>query len=153
MEQVYKSRKEGTSLHRKNRKLRLGVLGIITGALCVTIMYAVEVYGPGSYTTSGSGSLYADGTITMEVSRPLLPQIAAAAFFTCFVSLLFGIASLVRKEARTFSLSAVAFGIAPVLIYTLGTVLTFSLYAWLVLLIAGIELCRMLMHHNKQNQA
>ena len=116
-------------------------------------IWAVEVYGPGSYTTTGSGSLYADGTVTMEVTRPLLPQITRAAFYTCFVSTLFGIVSIMRRESLSVSLGALAFGVAPILIYMLGIVFAFVLYNGLMVLIAGIELYRVLIQHNKQKQA
>lgn len=127
---------------RENTKFGFGATGVILGALCVVFIWAVEVYGPGSYTTAGSGILYTDGTVTMEVARPLLPGITRAAFYTCLVSTLFGIVSIVRREALSVSLGAIAFGIAPILMYTLGIIFSFVLYAGLVVLITGIELHR-----------
>src|SRR5690606_4869614 len=46
------------------------------------LWHPVEVFGPESYTTSGSSILYADGTITTEITRPLLPRVATAALLT-----------------------------------------------------------------------
>ena len=50
-----------------------------------------------------------------------------------------------RREALSVSLGAIAFGIAPILIYTQGIVFAFGLYVGMMLLIAGIELYRVLM--------
>ena len=138
-------------MRKKGSKFGIGATGVTLGALCIAFIFAIEVYGPGSYTTTGSGALYADGTIIREITRPLLPQIARAAFYACFICILFGIASFIRREAFFVSLGAVAFGIAPVLMYALGIIFTFSWYFGLALLIAGIGLYRR--KHNKQKQA
>ncbi|OFE13439.1 hypothetical protein PHACT_10060 [Pseudohongiella acticola] len=140
-------------MHKRNAKFGFGATGVIFGALCVALIWAIEVYGPGSNTATGSGALYADGAVVMEVERPLLPLIARAAFYTCLVSTLFGTASIMRREALSVSLGAIAFGIAPILIYTQGIVFAFVLYNGLMVLIAGFELYRVLIQHNKQKQA
>ena len=140
-------------MHKRNAKFGFGATGVIFGALCVALIWAIEAYGPGSNTATGSGALYADGTVVMEVERPLLPLIARATFYACLVSALFGIASIMRREALSVSLGAIAFGIAPILIYTQGIVFAFGLYVGMMLLIAGIELYRVLMQHKKEQQA
>lgn len=73
-------------MRKRNTKFGFGATGVIFGALCVAFIWAIEVYGSGSYSTTGSGALYADGTAVMEVAPPLLPQIARVAFYTCMVS-------------------------------------------------------------------
>ena len=124
-------------MRRSNTIFGFGAIGIIIGALCVTFIYVAVEYGPDSHTTSGSSIIYLERSVVAEISRPFLPKITRVAFFTCFVSFLFGITSIVRKENKAVSLVALSFGFAPVLLYILGTTLVFGFYVGLMLLLAA----------------
>ena len=118
-------------------KFGFGATGVIIGTLCVTFIIFVVEYGPESYTATGSSIVYLDGTVSTEVTRPLLPQIARMAFYSCFISFLLGIASVVRKEVLVVSFMSLSLWFAPILLYTLGTTVVFAFYVGLLLLIAG----------------
>lgn len=124
-------------MNRNNKKVKYGATGIILGMLCVTFICLVEVFGPGSYTTTGSSIIYLDGTVTTKVQRPLLPLIAGVAFYSCFISFLFGITSVAKKEVLAVSLVALSFGFAPIFIYILGTTVVIVFYVGLLLLLAA----------------
>jgi len=130
-------------MRRNADKYTFGTAGIIISFLCLVVLCGIELYGPGSYTSTGSGQLYADGTIVViQESLPVLPRIARAAFYLCFLSLPLGIMSYVRKEAIIVSAGAMVFGIAPILVYTVGVTTSLLLYSSVLVLIVGVVTCR-----------
>ncbi len=127
-----------------NKSYRFGLAGILLGSICLAILYLIEVYGPGYYSGSGSGSIYADGTIrNMTVTRSSeLPRVALTAFYLLLVSLLAAIVSGFRKERRIVTLGALAFGISPIFLLTVGVILTTWVYFGILLPAASVVLIR-----------
>lgn len=107
----------------KATEFGIGLAGIVIGAICLAVLFGVEVYGPDSYTTSGSGELRV-GESYSETNSPLLPQIARAAFYTFVVPLFLSAASFARREIEFVSWGALVIGLSPLLIYTAGIVVT-----------------------------
>lgn len=128
-------------------KLRYGTAGIALGTLCIGFLLATEAFGLRSNMTSGSTMIYADGT--MNTVRPLFPLLVQSAFFICFLSLLFGIVSLVRGESKFVSFGAIAFGVAPICYYFTGLVITFFMYFGLILPIVGLGMYKVLARVSK----
>jgi hypothetical protein len=113
----------------QNMRVTFSGTGIATGLLCITTLFLIDAYGPGSYSGSGSGCVMADGTITVVASsRPLLPVIAQAAFLGFVIPLLLGMVGAARKENLYFAAGSFCFGLAPVLIYTAGVPIASMLY-------------------------
>lgn len=127
-----------------NKSHRIGLAGILLGIVCLATLYLIEVYGPGYYSGSGSGSIYADGSVrnvTVTRSSPL-PRVALTAFYLLFVSLLAAIVSGVRKEQPIVTWGALAFGLTPVLLMTVGVILTTWVYFGVLLPAAAVMLMR-----------
>jgi hypothetical protein len=127
-----------------NKKYWIGLSGILLGSVCLATIYLIEVYGPGYYSTSGSGSIRADGTIgDMTVTRSSeLPRIAFAAFYLLLVSLLAALISFFRKEDPAAAFGALAFGLAPVLLMTIGPIIVTQIYFGILLPVTGVLLFR-----------
>jgi hypothetical protein len=127
-----------------NKSQWVGLSGILLGSVCLATLYLIEVYGPGYYSGSGSGSIYADGTMrNVTVTRSSeLPRIALTAFYLLLVSLLAAIVSGLRKERRIVTFGALAFGVAPIVLLTVGVVLTTWVYFGILLPAAGVVLIR-----------
>lgn len=92
-------------------------------------LYSIEIYGPGSYSSSSSGMLMADGSVVvLTSSSPLLPRIAQAAFFAFVVPLVCGAIGVFRKENIYLALGSFALGLAPIPVYTLGVFFSALIY-------------------------
>jgi hypothetical protein len=132
----------------------LAKAGLLTGVICLVVLYCIAVYGPSSYSASGSGTVNRDGTITYLVqNRPLLPMLARTAFYGFGIPLLLGIASLLRRESTLAGFGALAYGLAPVFIYTVGTVFTAMLYLAVTFSVVAIQRWRKAASQAKQDQA
>jgi hypothetical protein len=127
-----------------NKSYRIGLAGIVLGIVCLATLYLIGVYGPGSYSSSSSGSISADGTIlNMTVTRSSeLPRVALTAFYLLFASLLAGIVSGLRKERPIATWGALAFGLTPVLLMTVGVILTTWVYFGILLPAVAVMLLR-----------
>lgn len=101
----------------------LGMTGIVIGAICLATLYGIEMYGPNSYTTSGSVGI-GDGEFYSETSTPLLPQIARVAFYMFIVPLILSAVSFTRRETKLVSWGALVVGLSPLLLYTIGIITT-----------------------------
>lgn len=104
-------------------KFGFGLAGIILGLLGVTFFFVLELFGPRSYTASGSIALTI-GEPHMEVSNPLISQLARVTFYTLFLPVLLSLLSFSRGEYRVASWGALVFGLSPVFLYTLGSIIT-----------------------------
>lgn len=115
-------------------------VGLLTGVLCLAVLFGIAVWGPSSYSASGSGMLYSDGTIAYVThNRPLLPLLAQYAFYGFAIPLLLGIASLLRRESTLLGFGALAYGLAPLLVYTAGSIVTAMLYFGVTLSVVAIR--------------
>lgn len=132
----------------------LAKAGILIGVICLVLLYCIAAYGPSSYRSSGSGTVHSDGTVAYLVqSRPLLPTLARTAFYGFGIPLLFGIASLLRRESTLPGIGALAYGLAPVLIFTVGTFFTAMLYFSVTLPVVAIRLWRKAKSQQQRDQA
>ena len=122
-----------------NKKFSYSVLGIVIGLLCLATLYLIDIFGPGSYSSSGTVKLMADGTVDVITSTSsILPFIAKTAFFTLLIALILGAVGIFRKENIYFVLGSFCFGLAPILIYTTGTIFSFFVYFVISLIAFGI---------------
>lgn len=82
-----------------NKPFIFSGVGVATGLICITTLFLIEVFGPGSYSSSGTGKLMADGTVVViRSTSSMLPLIAKTAFATLLVPLILAAAGIVRKE-------------------------------------------------------
>ena len=125
MDRIY----AGETVDVNKGRYTFSAVGVVVGLLCIAILFCIDVFGPSSYSGSGSGRLMADGTVVVLTSnQPLLPLVARVAFFAFLVPLVCGVAGVFRKEHTLLVLASVALGLAPILIYTLGVLLSSLLY-------------------------
>jgi hypothetical protein len=116
-------------------------------------MYLIAVYGPGSYSSSGSGILKADGSFTIVAqTRPVLPQITMIAFYLCLAALPLGVISFFRKENTGVSLGALLSGLIPVFVMTAGIIVTAIVFFGLAFPLAGLHFYRTMVKRNQQQQ-
>lgn len=110
-------------------------VGVSTGLLCLATLFLIEMFGPGSYSSSGSADLMANGTMFVSTTTSsILPLIAKTAFATLLVPLILGAVGIVRKENTYFILGSFFLGLAPILIYTTGVVFSSLIYFGISLL-------------------
>jgi hypothetical protein len=137
-----------------NRPFGFGLAAILLAGLCLAILYLIEVYGPGSYTASGSASIKADGTITViHQTRPLLPRIARTAFYVCLAVLPLSLISFFRKENTAVSMAALISGLIPVFVMTISTIVIATIFFGLALPMTGILIYRKMAQHKRTSQA
>lgn len=114
-------------------------VGVATGLICITTLLLIEVFGPGSYSSSGTGKLTADGTVVViRSTSSILPLIAKTAFATLLISLFLGAVGIARKENFYFILGSICVGLAPILMYTTGVIFSSLIYLGISLLAIGI---------------
>lgn len=104
-----------------------GLAGVSLGLIGVSIFFGVEIFGPSSYTFSGSGE-FRNGEFYMETSRPFIPQLGKFTFYALLLSIVLSIVSFGRKESKLASWGALAFGLSPLFLYTLGSIVTPLIY-------------------------
>lgn len=122
-----------------SKPFRFSGVGVAAGLLCVATLYLIEIYGPGSYSSSGSGVLMADGTVVVIASnQPMLPRIAQAAFFAFSIPLVLGVVAVFRKENIYWAVGSFCLGLAPILIYTVGVFFSSMVYFGISLPAFGI---------------
>ena len=113
--------------------------GVTTGLLCLATLFLIEMFGPGSYSSSGSAELMANGGIhVISSTSSILPLIARTAFATLLVPLILGAVGILRKENTYFILWSFFLGLAPVLIYSTGVVFSSLIYFGVSLSALGI---------------
>ena len=125
-----------------NKPYGFGISGILIGGFFLAILYLIEVYGPGSYSSSGSVILKADGTFMSEISTPLIPTIARVIFYLFLIPLSLSVVSFVRKENIFAATGALVCGLAPVLLMTIGVIVMAWFYFGLALPVAGVMFYR-----------
>jgi len=114
-------------------------VGVSIGLLCLATLFLIEMFGPGSYSSSGSAELMANGTMhVISSTSSILPLIARTAFATLLVPLILGAVGIVRKENTYFILGSFFLGLAPVLIYSIGVVFSSLIYFGISLSALGI---------------
>lgn len=114
-------------------------VGVSTGLFCLATLFLIEMFGPGSYSSSGSAELMANGTMhAISSTSSILPLIARTAFASLLVPLILGAVGIVRKENTYFILGSFFLGLAPVLIYTTGVVFSSLIYFGVSLSALGI---------------
>ncbi|MGV3591555.1 MAG: hypothetical protein ACO1PZ_07680 [Gammaproteobacteria bacterium] len=110
--------------------ITFGNVGLSIGLLCLAILGLIDVFGPDSYSSSGTGMLRADGTLVMtRSSQPLLPLIARSAFYAFVLPLVLGTIAVFRKEGTGPALGSFGLGLAPIPIYALGVLPATAFYA------------------------
>ena len=132
---------------------RFGSTGIAAGFICLATLYLIEMYGPGSYSSSGSGTLAVDGTFTITTSSAsILPQIAQAAFIAFLLPLICGVVAIFRKENIYVALGSFCYGLAPIPIYTIGIFFTSIFFFGVTVPVFGIYVFNKLLNHNEQSR-
>lgn len=114
------------------------IVGVVIGCVSLAGLYIIEVYDLSPNSVSGTGQLYADGTVTYESNRSFLHSIPQIAFAAPFLSLIFGAISLMKKEKVTLSIGAFCFGFSPVMTYILGIFLTSMIFFGITFPVAGL---------------
>jgi len=91
-------------------------LGFVALAPLFLILVTVD---DGAAGNSGSGRIYADGSVVIASQQPAysFADFASAAFLMCLVSLLLSLASFYRRERLVLSLCALSYGLAPAFMY------------------------------------
>lgn len=113
--------------------------GVSTGLLCLATLFLIEMFGPGSYSSSGSAQLMANGTMrVISSTSSIVPLIAKTAFAALLVPLILGAVGIVRKENTYFILGSFFLGLAPILIYSTGVVFSSLIYFGISLSALGI---------------
>ena len=85
----------------------------------VPLFWIMVNEGPGTSGSSGSGRLYADGTVVRITQEPAFSfaHFGSAAFLVCLVSLVLSLASFWRREQLLLSLCALSYGLTPAFLY------------------------------------
>lgn len=99
----------------------LGAIGISIGIACVLFIFAIEVFGPGTYSSGGTSELNVGGVVAIETYRSsILPLLARYSFYLIFSSLIFAFASSLRNEPRVARWGAIGVGVSPIILYISG---------------------------------
>lgn len=124
-----------------------GLAGVFLGLIGVSIFFGIEIFGRSSSTFSGSGELRY-GEYYVETSRPFTSQLIRFTFYALLVPIVLSIVSFCRKESKLASWGALAFGLSPLFLYTLGSIVTPLFFYAVSFPILGILMFRLRAKHN-----